>query len=405
MHSLEIFYDLGYLPIAFCMLGLSLYKTRAWLNERIPSLLIMTGAALTSAVGFTSAAPVFYRQIDNAVGRSNFATLVVYSAITMCCAFFLLLVRLWSGNSSPTEEQGRRETELQRLRVAGKIVGPAYIVLLILMATFFLRSHIPTGEKPLTFDASFAATPCVTTFLLLFQAGYGFANWSMAFLTWRYSRQLGDSDLSAGLRITSTGCVFIAFYGVLKIVAIIGIIAGVKSMAPISNSVAPASASIGGAIAIVGWIHPARQGRRRRLREFRALESLWRVVTQEEPGLILRTKLPRSDWGLQLLAIRRAGEIRDGQLSLRPWISEHVVSEARRLAEEEDLRPSEREALAAAAALQGALKSRESETAPSLPCQTPPGMSIPPHAEREHLVLVGHFLNSHLVTQILQHTA
>ncbi|MBY8888199.1 hypothetical protein K7472_25660 [Streptomyces sp. PTM05] len=402
MPNPELPYDLGYSVIAVCMLLLAVHKTRAWLSERIPSLLLMAVAALASGSGFLTAAPYVYRAIDRTSGTPNLATLFVYGFITVSCAAFFLLVRLWSLHDPVAAAEERRGTELQRLRVAARLVAPAYAVVLILMAVFFLASGLPAGERPLTFDSSYATVPSVVAFLMVYQAGYGFALWSMAYLAWRYSRGVGDPVLRGSLRRTATGCVFVAFYGVLKIIAIVGIMCGVSSMAPVSNSVAPACASVGGVVIIDGWIYAARQVRRLRRREFRALEKLWKAVTSHEPGLVLRTRVPRSDWGLQLLAIRRAGEIRDGQLSLRPWLSERVVSEARRVAEAEDLRPSETEALAAAAGILWALRARQDNVFPDVTCASPPGIGVPPHAERRHLSLVGSYLDHPLVERILR---
>ncbi|MCE4946731.1 MULTISPECIES: MAB_1171c family putative transporter [Streptomyces] len=405
MPSKETAYDLAYTVVGLSLYLLALYKGRAWLSERIPSLLLMTGAALSAGSGFLVAAPHNYRLIDQLAGVSNLATYVVYSAITVCCAFYLLIVMLWkgasaNGGSSATSEV-RRQAEIDRLRRAARWVAPLYAVILMLMTVLFFTVELPTGERPLDFDTTYAEQPTITAFLMIYQAGYGLGIWSMAYFAWRHSRRMTDRLLRTSLTCTAIGCVFVAMYGVLKIIAIVGVNAGLPSMEPISNTLAPAAASVGGDIVLYGWVYSALKARRHRNQEFHALEILWRTVTRIDPGLILKNRVPRSEWGQQVMAVRRAGEIRDGQLSLRPWVSPDVVDTARRIAEDEDLRPSQREALAAAAALRAALRAREEGTVPSPACDHLPGIEVPPHAERQHLIMVGKYLHSALVDKVL----
>ncbi|WP_411078411.1 MAB_1171c family putative transporter [Streptomyces sp. cmx-10-25] len=382
------------------MFALCAYKTRAWISERIPSLFLMAGASGFAGLGFTSAAPSIYRRISETLGISNFTTFVVYASITITCACYLIMVLLWS-TSLTTSSALKRSTETDRLFLALKRVAPAYALTLAVMAVLFFSADLPAGEKPLSFDTSFTQNPKIVAFLMIYQVGYCVALWSTAFAMWRYTRRIKDRNLLTSVYPIAFGCTITGLYGPLKIISIIGTIRG-YNMEELSNVVAPASSTFGGTIIAAGWSYGGLRNRWRRYQEHRALKELWVTVTQADPGLILRTHVPRSDWGQTLTAVRRAGEIRDGQLALRPWTSQKIVDTARRIAEEEDLRPSEREALAAAASLRAALHALRNNEPPEAPCQVLPGTDVAPHAERSHLMTVGRFLNSSLTNKVLK---
>ncbi|MFE9137992.1 MAB_1171c family putative transporter [Streptomyces sp. NPDC007355] len=392
-------YTASYSAVGILLYVLCAYKTRAWISERIPSLLLMAGASASAGTGFLSAAPSVYRKISEATGISNLATFIVYASITITCACYLMMVLLWS-TSATASNALKRSTETDRLPFTLKRVVPAYGFALAAMAVLFFSTDLPAGEKPLSFDTSFTDDPKIVAFLMIYQVGYCVALWSMAFVMWRYTWRIKDRRLLTSVYPIAFGCTITGLYGPLKVIAIIGTMRGYE-MEELSNVVAPACPTFGGTIIAAGWSYGGLRSRFRRYQEYRALKELWVTVTQADPGLILRTHVPRSDWGQTLTAVRRAGEIRDGQLALRPWTSQRIVDTARRIAEEEDLRPSEREALAAAASLRAALYALRNNEPPEIPCQILPGTDVAPHAERSHLMTVGKFLHTPLTDKVL----
>lgn len=395
-------YTASYATVGILLYVLCAYKTRAWMSERIPSLLLMAGAAASSATGFLSAAPIVYRKVGDATGISNLGTFLVYASITITCACYLMMVLLWSTSGTASDAQ-KRSTETDRLPFALRRVAPAYGLALVGMTGLFFSADLPPGEKPLSFDTSFTDDPKIVAFLMIYQVGYCVALWSMAFIMWRYTWHVNDRKLLTSIYPIAFGCTITGLYGPLKVISIIGTMRG-YDMEELSNVVAPACPTFGGTLVAAGWAYGGLRSRLRRYQEYRALKELWVTVTQADPGLILRTHVPRSDWGQTLTAVRRAGEIRDGQLALRPWTSQRIVDTARRIAEEQDLRPSEREALAAAASLRAALQALRNNQPPEVPCQVLPGTDVAPHEERSHLMTVGRFLHSSLADKVLEET-
>ncbi|MFD8627922.1 MAB_1171c family putative transporter [Streptomyces hygroscopicus] len=372
MSEAETPFVLTYCTVGAVLYVLAIYKARAWLNERIPSLLLMAGSALASGTGFLAAAPTVYRWLGETSNIPNLATLIVYVSITLSCAFFLVLVQLWSPPTSPT---GATSPVSQAdTRWALRRVIPPYAAAVTVMTILFLCADLPAHETPLTFDTTFADRPVVLAFLLTYQTAYGWALWSMAHVCLQRSRDVHDPVLRNSLRRMTVGSVLVASYGLCKIIAIVGAALGSTNFEPLSTSVGPALASFGGLIMATGWAYAALRTRRQRRRDFHALETLWTTATRADPGVILPSPPRGQAWEFHVL--RRTHEIRDGQLALRGWTSQHTVDRARRLADQHGLDPTERDAFAAAAALRDALRALRTKRAPAQPCQIPPGISL-----------------------------
>lgn len=398
MSEMETPFTATYLSVGTLMYVLAAYKTLAWTRERIPGLLLMAGAAFAVGTGFISAAPDLYRWIGRTSGLSNLATLVVYSSVIICCAFFLVLVLLWS----PTSTAGNGSSEAAppaRVRAALRRVMPPYAAVVVLMAVLFFSADLPDGEVPLTFDTTFADRPIVFAYLLVYLAGFTVALWSMGYVSWRRSKDYKDPVVHANLLRLEVGCFVCSGYSLFKIIAVSGRALGTSALDALSTAVGPASSSLGCLIIASGWVAGAVRLRRQRRRDFRALETLWRTVTRADPGVVLTSPPAGSSWDFH--ALGRVGEIRDGQLALRPWTSQDVVDTAKRLGEAEGLAAPEQDAVAAAAALHGALLALESGQTPRRPCERPPGIDVPPHVERQHLVTVARHLDGPLVRRVL----
>ncbi|MEU1790619.1 MAB_1171c family putative transporter [Streptomyces sparsogenes] len=391
-------HTVGYFTVGAVTYGLAAYKARAWAAERIPSLLLMAIGALAVGTGFIAAAPAVYRWIGETAGVSNLATLVVYTAVTVCCGCILTLALLWSPRRPAGAEAGRPPTETG-MRDALRRVAPYYGAATAVMVVLFLSADLPPGEKPLTFDTAFADRPVVLAFLMLYQAAYGWAIWSMVYVCHRRLKDIPDPVLRVSLRRLAIGCVCVGGYGVCKVLAISGAVLGSHALDVLSTDAGPALSSIGGVIMATGWTGAALRARRQRRRDFYALETLWTTVTQADPGVVLHSPPPGAAWDFHTL--RRAHEIRDGQLALRPWTSQTVVDAARRLTDDHGLEAPERDALAAAAGIKGALEALRAGRPPSQPCERLPGIDVPPQAERRHLVAVARRLDSPLVDRIL----
>ncbi|MES4905793.1 MULTISPECIES: MAB_1171c family putative transporter [unclassified Streptomyces] len=396
-------HTLAYVTVSAVMYGLAGYKAWAWVAERIPSLLLMAVGAAVGGTAFTAATPVVYRWIGETSGISNLATLVVYTQVVVCFGCLRALALLWSPRRLAATGGGRPPRGLA-MRGALRRVLPGYAAAIAVMWALFLSAGLPTGEKPLTFDTAFADRPPVFAFLLLYQAAFGWALWSMVYVCCQRLKDVHDPILRCSLLLLVIGCTFIGTYGVCKLIAIVGAVLGSHALDVLSSDVGPALSSLGGVITATGWTRAALRTRRQRRRDFYALETLWTTVTQADPGVILHSSPSGSAWEFHTL--RRAHEIRDGQLALRPWTSQDIVNAARRLTREHGLESPERDAperdaLAAAAGIRGALDALRAGRPPRQPCERLPGIDVPPQAERRHLVAVARQLDSPLVARVL----
>jgi hypothetical protein len=393
-------YTVTYLLVGTVLVMLAAFKARAWFAERILGLLLMTAASLFAAVGFSCAAPGVYEWIAHASGISNLATLIVYSSITACCACYLAMVLLWS---PPSHRQTEPTADPTYARRAILRTLPPYVTVIALMAVLFFSADLPPGEQPLTFDVTFAARPAIFAFLLVYLAAFSAALWPMAHVCWQRANDVPEPILRGSLRSTAIGCATCACYAICKVIAMCGTALGSRTLDPVSITIGPACASLGGLVMATGWSYAAVRTRRQRRRDFHALERLWMTVTQADPGIVLTG--PPSGSGWKFHALGRVSEIRDGQLALRPWTSQDVVEAARTLADAQGLAPSAREAVAAAAALRGALQALRAGDVPQRLCDQPPGIDVARHAERQHLVAVACHLNTPLVDRVLTETA
>ncbi|MFK4184320.1 MAB_1171c family putative transporter [Streptomyces sparsogenes] len=399
MSEVEPVYTVTYLAVGAIMFGMTVYKVRAWANERIPSLLLMAWCTLAAGVGFISAAPGIYRWLGQISGVSNLGTLVVYNAITACYGLCLVLVRLWSSPAPTAAAETGRWPLSRSVRDGLRRVALPYGGTIVAMTILFLSENLAPEETPLTFDTTFAERPNILAFLLLYQTAFIWALGSMVYVCAHQVKVTRDPALRSSLRFLEIGCSLVMGYCVCKIIAIMAAAIGSNTLDPLSTFVGPGFASIGGTIMAAGWAYAAIRNRRQRRRDFHALEALWTRVTQADPGVILNSRPPRMLGDFH--ALRRVHEIRDGQLALRLWTSQSIVDVARRLADEQGLEEPDRDALIAAAALQSALHALQARQAPQQPCEELPGIDIPPHAERQHLVAVARYMGSPLVTQAL----
>ncbi|ADI12357.1 hypothetical protein SBI_09239 [Streptomyces bingchenggensis BCW-1] len=396
-------HTLAYATVSAVMYGLAGYKALAWVAERIPALLLMAVGALAGGAAFTAATPAVYRWLGETSGISNLATLVVYTQVIVCFGCLRALALLWSPRRLAAGKGGRSPRGIG-MRGALRRVLPRYAAAVAVMWLLFLSADLPAGEKPLTFDTAFADRPPVFAFLLVYQAAFGWALWSMVYVCCQRLKDVHDPTLRGSLRLLVIGCTFIGSYGVCKLIAIFGAVLGSHALDVMSSDVGPALSSLGGVITATGWTRAALRTRRQRRRDFYALETLWTTVTQADPGVILHSPPSGSAWEFHTL--RRAHEIRDGQLALRPWTSQHIVNAARRLTDEQGLGSPDRDApehdaLAAAAGIRGALEALRSGRPPGMPCERLPGIDVPPQAERRHLVAVARQLDSPLVARVL----
>lgn len=290
-----------------------------------PGWLIAANFASTGTA-FTFAAPVVYVHVDAALGVANVATLVVYVAITVTSGLFVATVWLWTVEADTREARHR----------AIKGVGIYCLLALTLIVLFFL-GDTGSAEHPLDFDATLGTTRWLSVFVLTYYAGFAVALYQVAWICRRYADLGGDAWLRRGLLWVWVGAVFALGYCLLKVVAVMGLMAGLP-LAALSTVWAPMSASVGALLIAVGLTMPGWGPKLsasphaqtvRQVRDYRGLYPLWLALHEADlmevmlpPQTGLRGWLafhwPLRDAGFRLT--RRMVEILDGRLALGDFL-------------------------------------------------------------------------------------
>ncbi len=398
-------YNIVYLGIGSVAWVVAALKIRAWLRDPSQGLLVVALTIAAPATAFVVAAPVVYRLIDRVAHRGNLATVLVYLGITGFSAAAVVLARMWT---PPKERTGVRvwdavtaDTWHQvRRRLA------VFAVLVPVMVGLFLAGDATSPETPLTFDTTFATDWRIAAFLVIYQALFGFALIDISRVCRGHADRLPRGGLHRGIRLIALGGVVACGYVLCKLIAIGTAFARVTGAEWLSTALGPVFAALGAVLITAGFAGPAVSAWRRRRSDYRALRPLWDLVYRADERLALEA--PPSAWterlavrDLEWRTARRGLEIRDGQLTLRPWVGPAVVTAAGRLAERDGLAADDRSALIVAAALRSAVEALNSGTAPRpREDQTPlPGLDTEPAEERAHLVRVAHYLHAPLTAE------
>ncbi|MFC9428354.1 MAB_1171c family putative transporter [Streptomyces sp. NPDC056987] len=391
-----------YLGIGTVAWVVAALKIRAWRRDPNQGLLVVFFSIAAPATAFVVAAPVVYRLIDRLAHRPNLATLLVYLGIMGFSAAAVVLARMWTPPEDRVDARVWDGAAVETWRPVRLRLG-VFAVLVAAMIVLFFAGGPTRPQTPLTFDTTFATVPSIAAFLVLYQALFGFALIDIGRVCLRHAAGLPDGSLRRGIRQLAVGSFVSCGYGVCKLVAIGAAAGGITGTEWLSTALGPAFAALGAILITAGFAGPAIAAWIRRRRDYQALRPLWDLVYRADRRLALEA--PPSAWterlavrDLEWRTARRGLEIRDGQLTLRPWVDPAVVPAATALAERAGLDEDERSALIVAAALRGAVEALNAGT-PPLPRedQAPlPGLDAEPVEERAHLVRVARYLHAPL---------
>ncbi|GHJ41953.1 MAB_1171c family putative transporter [Streptomyces sp. TS71-3] len=400
-------YDVAYLGIGSVAWAVAGLKLRAWRRDPSQGLLVVALTIAAPATAFVVASPVLYRLIDRTAHRGNLATLVVYLGITGFSAAAVLLARMWTppkerANSQVWDGAGPDTWRQVRWSLA------VFAVLVPAMIVLFLTGGADSPETPLTFDTTFAAIPEIALFLVIYQVLFGFALIDISRVCLGHASRLPLGWLRRGIRLIAVGGFVACGYVACKLVAIGTAFAGVTGTEWLSTALGPAFAALGAVLITTGFAGPAVAAWTRRRSDYQALRPLWDLVYRADRRLAMEA--PPSAWNerlafrdLEWRTARRGLEIRDGQLTLRPWVDPAVVAAAARVAARAGLDASDRAALTVAAALRFAVEALNAGIPPRpREGQAPlPGLDAEPAGERAHLVRVAHYLHAPLTGEAL----
>ncbi|MFD5029455.1 MAB_1171c family putative transporter [Streptomyces sp. NPDC058405] len=400
-------FDVVYLGIGTAAWVVAGLKIRAWRRDPSPGLLVVALTIAAPATAFLIAAPVLYRGIDRIANRGNLATLLVYLGITGFSAAAVVLARMWAPPKEGPEPQMWDAANADTWRQVRRRLA-VFAVLVPAMIVLFFTGGADSPETPLTFDTTFATIPQIAIFLVLYQALFGFALIDISRVCGGHASRLPPGWLRRGIRLIALGGLVACGYVVCKLIAIGAAFAEVTGTEWLSTAVGPGFAALGAVLITAGFAGPAVAAWTRRRRDYQALRPLWDLVYRADRRLALEA--PPSVWterlafrDLEWRTARRGLEIRDGQLTLRPWADPAVVTAATRVAERAGLDDRDRAALIVAAALRFAVEALDTGIpARSREDQAPlPGLDAEPAEERAHLVRVARYLYAPLTGEAL----
>lgn len=409
-------FDIIYLGIGTVAWAVAGLKIRAWRRDPSLGLLVVALTIAAPATAFVVAAPLVYRLVDRIANLGNLATLLVYLGITAFSAAVVVLARMWTPPSERADSQVWDAAGADIWREVRRRLA-VFAVLVPVMIVLFFTGGADGPETPLTFDTTFATIPQIAIFLVLYQALFGFALIDISRVCLRHASRLPPGWLRRGIRLIALGGLVACGYVVCKLIAIGAAFtggdpgeAGGRAIGTewLSTALGPAFAALGAVLITAGFAGPAAAAWTRRRRDYQALRPLWDLVYRADERLALEA--PPSAWterlafrDLEWRTARRGLEIRDGQLTLRPWVDPAVVTVAAQVAERVGLDAEDRAALIVAAALRCAVEALNTGIPPRpREDQTPlPGLDAEPAEERAHLVRVARSLYGPLAGEAL----
>lgn len=404
----ELPFDLVYLSIGTVSWVAAGFKIQAWRREPSRCLLVVALAVAAPSTAFLIASPVLYRLIDRLAHVGNLATLLVYTGITGFSAATVALALIWTPPAERSDGQVWDAASADTWQPVKRRLAVFAVLVPVMVALFFAGARGGDPETPLTFDTTYATVPAIACFLALYQGLFAFALIDISRVCLGHAARLPTGWLRHGIRLIAFGALVACGYVLCKIIAIAAAGAGVGGLDWLSTSLGPAFAAFGALLITAGFAGPASAAWTRRRRDYRALRPLWDLVYRADRRLALEA--PVSAWterlalrDLEWRTARRGLEIRDGQLTLRPWVDPAAVAAGARIAERAGLDEGERAALIVAVALRSAVEALHAGAPPRPREEQPalPGLDAEPAEERAHLVRIARGLHGPLTSEAL----
>ncbi|VBA62301.1 MAB_1171c family putative transporter [Mycobacterium attenuatum] len=310
-------------------------------------------AIACAAIGFEAAVPSIYQWIGRISGIPNLATLIVYSAVTTAVLANIVWTSYLVTPGPPIS------TSL--------VSNPRRIILVNLavvsaMAILFFASPVHSQSHPTDFDYYYATIGIVDVFLAVYLCAYTFGLLRLIMLCvhWipRVHRQIW---LRRGLTLLAVGSAIAIGYSIGKAIAITAAWAGI-SMHSLNITIAPAFASLGAALMLVGFVCPSLipqcSGAARQLWALYRLRVLWSDLGDALPDNT-RT-IPTMRRSIRTRLYRRVIEIRDALLILQPHLRPETTTRAEQLATTLHITTSKQGAAIEAARIAAALHAHRS---------------------------------------------
>lgn len=337
-----------------------------------PVLRSLCATLACAALGFVAATPAIYLPVSTALGLDNLGKLVVHGSLIAFSVCVQRMLIMWNDPPEIALPRARRRV------IAGVVVLLVMVVLLTLAPV-----HDSTAEH---FAETYATTPFIAEYLLLYVTAVGTGLAEIARLCWRFAKVAGRPWLVRGLHLTAVGAAITLGYCVTKGIYVVCRNVGIRlDLLADSSSV---FAALGGALVSLGLVLPALGPRLSatarwfgHLRAYHQLFPLWLAVYDAMPDIALDPpKHPKiARWRLNKLhyrLYRLVIEIRDGRHALREHLNSDIADGARSLAAKAGATGEQQQAAAEAAMLRAALtavgQGTESASTDDLPEQQTP---------------------------------
>nr|WP_052479245.1 MAB_1171c family putative transporter [Kibdelosporangium sp. MJ126-NF4]CEL23161.1 putative integral membrane protein [Kibdelosporangium sp. MJ126-NF4]CTQ90299.1 putative integral membrane protein [Kibdelosporangium sp. MJ126-NF4] len=303
------------------------------------------------ALTYVLAIPMFARGFDELVGIPNLAALVIHTSLMAYSGTVHTQLLYWQYSPEIARPRVRRWLLFFVLVETGLVV------------TFVLAD---VEKRVSSFILMSAHNPYIAAYTLFMCTGLGTALIATVVSCGRYAKVAGRSWLRRGLRITAVGAVFMLGFTAIRVSDVVGVQLGAdphdwEFLSPLFAAAGVSLISVG--LTIPGWGPwlTAIRGWWDTQSAYRRLYPLWLALYQAFPAIaltppdrgLLDTFTVRD---LEFKLYRRVVEIRDGWLSLRPYLSPDVRSGATELAEQAGLTGDELRATVEAAQLRAALR-------------------------------------------------
>lgn len=377
----------GMMWLGFLAKAPGLRRTRDPLYVTVCAVLFLAG------VTFCCANPDVVGFLNKITGIPNFSAPLVYSMLTLESSLVVTLLVYW------------REGSIERAKKWALRLQAAYAMVILGIIVLFIAGDAPV-ERRVDFEVFYADTPFIREMILLYLTAHIVASVMATALCARWAAGVtGPPWLRRGLRLLIIGFALNLGVGLPKLLAMIGRWSGhnwdafFASIFQVCAFACTLFTAIGFTLPMIGGLM---EQIRSDVREFRALGPLWRELRGAIPGVA--ASLPVSWWNIELRLTRRAAEIQDGRLALRPYRSIQVAAAAATKATAMNMRPDLADASVEAAVLTDAMQQKafmEKRGLPRLNDNTTPL----PRLDRNALILVSRAVQSGQFTHSKSHAS
>lgn len=371
--------------------GFLLLLRDLWKNHRDPALVALAFTYLFSALSYAiSLTPVWIR-IDSTFGVTNIAAPFAQGCVVVVFGLQTTVIAYWT---NPPAAAARRTRVLLAL-AAAVVAGLAGLFALL----------TPVAQRPVDFTLYYAHDPVFQAYLLLYVGIYTIAEVYLGQVCWKCSREVDDPWISRGLRLITVGAVITLGYSGIRLSDILGADYGfsVKGLEPYAWT----CGDVGATLTQIGYFLPIAAARSTAaiawLREhwqYRRLAHLWQAVYDAEPSIALVKPVDQAAAFLHGRSIsfelyRRAVEIRDGQIELRPYLAPEAWEDAERRRGAQGLKGPELAAAVTADQIRSALAQKEHGTVAEPASYADATMPTPTASQDlQHLVRVAAYFSA-----------